>query len=502
MTMEKQFLFVDAANPTWLVYVSVLVLAVFFRFSRLFSVRNLDVLLILLISVSLVITSKWKNVPPDSAEPASWMARLAQVDKPQSTPDSVQDAQPSDAGSVVEEPRFHPIYTWSSISLLGFSLLLMIRLIYDESLTRRPRLDQNLNQSGITFLCIPAFGLLMCSVFFTDPPDSTMSTIRHGRALLERRDVPTSTAVEGDLPPAPTETLFAAGAASVVQLSSPVVQHDRNESDEAMVNEILMALSLVVVAHTIVVLGLVYIGKTHFGSLQLGLSMSLLYLLLPSTGYHVHQLSHVLPGACLTWAIASYRKPAVAGVLLGLASGTLFFAVFLVPLWAVFYGRNGALRFGTSLAFVAAILVGCLILTSADTDSFMRKIVTTTNWTVFQLLDETASSGVPLSQLFLRIPLGAVFFVMLTAMTVLPRPRNLENLLANSTALVVAAQLWYPDDIGTYVLWYLPLFLLVIFRPRLDRFMPPELVARQSESITQPITATPTSSVAMSRLSL
>ncbi|MFM7923975.1 MAG: hypothetical protein ACKPJJ_27465, partial [Planctomycetaceae bacterium] len=52
--------------------------------------------------------------------------------------------------------------------------------------------------------------------------------------------------------------------------------------------------------------------------------------------------------------------------------------------------------------------------------------------------------------------------------------RNLENLLGNSTSLIVAAQLWYPQDIGHYVLWYLPLLLLVMFRPRLDRLIPPD----------------------------
>ena len=67
--------------------------------------------------------------------------------------------------------------------------------------------------------------------------------------------------------------------------------------------------------------------------------------------------------------------------------------------------------------------------------------------------------------------MAAVFFIMLIAMTALPRQRNLEALLANSTSLIVAAQMWYPDDIGRYVLWYLPLLLLIIFRPRLDRHL-------------------------------
>ena len=81
--------------------------------------------------------------------------------------------------------------------------------------------------------------------------------------------------------------------------------------------------------------------------------------------------------------------------------------------------------------------------------------------------------------IIVRILMGALFFVMMTALTVIPRPRNFENLLGNSTCLIVAAQLWYPEDIGHYVLWYLPLLLMVIFRPRLDRLVPPESPSRQ-----------------------
>jgi len=62
-------------------------------------------------------------------------------------------------------------------------------------------------------------------------------------------------------------------------------------------------------------------------------------------------------------------------------------------------------------------------------------------------------------------------------------------LLANSTALVVAAQLWYPRDVGTYVLWYLPLLMMVMFRPRLDRFTPPEMGHPDSATRRKPAAA-------------
>jgi hypothetical protein len=579
--MEKSFLFTDVTNPTWLAYVAFLVIAVFFRFSRFLSIRNLDVTLLLLLSTAIVVAGVYRDkvwVPPVAPEGSTTLA-VPNSAQPESSPSdqpvanaapgseiSASDAIPgagerlpperadsasqlvatsagaaadSDAAEMPADDlafadksagdhaapenseaavladqqlqsnedsgggsRSHPIYTWASVALMGLTILLILRLIFDESLTRRPRLDQNLNQAGITFLCIPAFAILMVSVLTNNPEDSTFKAVEHGRALLQRRDVQVDPLTGRDAQPAPTETLIAAGGAAMAQLSGNLPKSPADDSGDTSTVEALLARILVVVAHTFVVLGLLVIGRQHFSSLQLGISMSCLYLLLPCTAVNVHELNHVLPAACLVWAIASYRNPVVAGVLLGLASGTLFFAAFLLPLWAVFYGKNGGLRFVVSVLGIGAVLITSLLLISGDASSFTNKLVTTANWTAYRLLDDSPTDGdATLSQLFIRIPMAAIFFVMLTAMTVLPRPRNLENLLSNSTCLVVAAQMWYPDDIGTYVLWYLPLFLIVIFRPRLDRFTPPEAVERESASLNASPPAAPTATVAMSGLS-
>lgn len=480
---ERPFLSMDLSNPTWWVYVGLLVIAVYFRFSRVFSVRNLDLILLLSVSTSLTATVLYRD--------RAWAAEsdggplLTRVNT------LVADVLGGGAGSTIpvsyridevrpganlesgaergglarqilnsEVSRRHPMYRWGSLILLASSACLLVRLMFDESLTRRPRLDQNLNLSGLSCLCIPAFGILMAHAALLSPPQHAQAALQYGQALLQRQHVDLL-ADESTVPPAPVETLMAAGGSIVGDLAD-------TEPDG-------VARGLVITAHSLVVLGLLVISRLHFASLQLGVSMVCLYLLLPCTGVYVHQLSHVLPAACLTWAFACYRRPVVAGILLGLASGTLFFAIFLIPLWAVFYGRRGAIRFIISVTAVAVMLAGTLMLISQDASSFVEKLIRSTNWTVYRIFMETAAvQESQLSQTIIRILMAAVFFVMLTAMTVLPRPRNLENLLGNSTSLIVAAQLWYPQDIGHYVLWYLPLLLLVIFRPRLDRLIPPD----------------------------
>lgn len=559
--MDKLFPLVPFDDLPWLGYASLLVIAVYFRFSRALTIRNLDLILVLLIAAAVVISGYFRDVPyptqaneaaaeaehgADSPSPsissqsltnstaanqvgeqlsANAVAESTVISetnanestadvrvKPPSTEVVVSESlvTESDSEEALAKSEFvsmvggnHPLYRWSKLALVVLAVLLVVRLLFDESLTRRPRLDQNLNPAGLTFLCIPAFMILAVGVFHKNAPVTNVKAIEHGRALLQRREVEVNrTDLLSDVP-APTETLIAAGGAAMAQLSGTLPNSVSVNTGETRNTELLVARILVVVAHLVVILGLLYIGRQHFASLHLGIAMSCLYLLLPCTAANVHKLSHVLPAACLIWAIASYRKPTVAGVLLGLACGTLFFAVFLLPLWAVFYGRKGAIRFAVSVLGVVVVLATCLMMISGDADSFFNRVVTSTNWTVYRLLDDTLTvSQTSVGQLFIRLPMAAIFFVMLTAMTVLPRPRNLENLLANSTALVVAAQMWYPDDIGTYVQWYMPLFLLVVFRPRLDRFMPPDIIERQAAAVPNGVPASSASTVAMSRLSL
>ena len=87
--------------------------------------------------------------------------------------------------------------------------------------------------------------------------------------------------------------------------------------------------------------------------------------------------------------------------------------------------------------------------------------VATIDWSVLKF---DANGGVGFWSLYdsaYRIPVFATFLVMLTALTIFPLKKNLEHLIAHSAAVVVATQFWYPHQGGVYVLWYLPLLLIV-----------------------------------------
>jgi hypothetical protein len=401
-------------EPTWFYLSLLLILAVFFKFGRIWSVRNLDLMLLLSLAPGLLMVRATSLLP-----------------------------------------------SLGYCFLFAVSGLLLIRVMLDAAFTRRPRLEQNLNPAGMVFLCASAL-LFQTTKIMTEPPDlAAVQTVRGADELLNRQDASATDTTDSKSETGPAGRL----------LATPVVPL-------AGGTKIAAARTMAFLSHLAVILGLIAVGRWHFSDTSLGLSMAALYLLLPCTAYDVSKVNHLLPAALIVWAVATHRRPMVAGVLLGLACGTVFFPVFLLPIWVAFYWKRGALKFGLALVLTGAVLLGSLILTSADSTSFKRQTLGSIDWSVLKF---QADGGVGFWSLYnpaYRIPVFATFLMLLIALTIWPHRKNVEHLLAHSTAVVVATQFWYPHQGGVYVLWYLPLMLVVTFRPRLNHLpleeKPPE----------------------------
>lgn len=391
-------------EATWFYLSLLLILAVFFKFGRIWSVRNLDLLLLLSLAPGLLL------VRAQSLNPSVGYCFLFAV-----------------------------------------SGLLLLRLMLDAAFTRRPRLEQNLNPAGMAFLCASAL-LFQTTKIMTEPPDlAAVKTVRGADELLKRQEPSTTETVDpksetgpaGRILPAPVVLFYGGG-------------------------EVAAARAMAILSHLAVILGLIAVGRWHFSDTNLGLAMAALYLLLPCTAYDVSKVNHLLPAALIVWSVALHRRPMAAGVLLGLACGTVFFPIFLLPIWVAFYWKRGALKFGLALVLTGAVLIGSLIMTSADSLSFKQQTLGSIDWSVLKF---EPNDGVGFWSLYnpaYRIPVFATFMTLLTALSIWPLRKNVEHLLAHSTAVVVATQFWYPHQGGIYVLWYLPLMLVVTFRPRLN----------------------------------
>ena len=126
--------------------------------------------------------------------------------------------------------------------------------------------------------------------------------------------------------------------------------------------DVVTARFLAILAHLAVILGLALVGRHIFGDADVGFAMATLYMLMPCTAYDVGKINHVLPAALVVWAMWAYRRPFVSGTLLGLACAMLFFPIFLLPLWAAFYGKRGGLRFASAVVLTLASLSGLVLL--------------------------------------------------------------------------------------------------------------------------------------------
>ncbi|WP_417849584.1 hypothetical protein [Thalassoglobus sp.] len=390
-------------QATWFYLSFLLIVAIYFRFMRIFSLRNLDLALLLSASPGLLFVAAQEDSPIGHA----WLFVIACV--------------------------------------------FLLRMFFDPILSRRPYLGQNLNTHGMAFLFFSVCAFLFTQVITSSLPQETEETIAQADYIMNL------TATD---PVKISKEEFSTGgpAAPIFVVILKLIFNDLAPS------------ILAILAHAAVISGLWFVGRNLFGDKSIGLAMATLYLLLPCTAYNVAEFNHVLPAALVTWAFVAFRKPVVSGVLLGLASGTLLFPVFLLPLWAAFYGRKRAGRFVMALVAVAIVLLASLAFTSKDSDSFFEKTIGTINVPLTALSNQEFSPGFWKDADYVspyRWPVMASYFIMLIFMTIWPRRRNVEVLLAQSAAAIIGTQLWYTQKGGVYLLWYVPLLLMVIFRPRL-----------------------------------
>lgn len=345
------------------------------------------------------------------------------------------DPEPSEAESS-ENPLLAELAYWQRIEVWGFGVLLiahglmLLRLLLDSIMVRRPLLEPNLSRGGLFFIGISLFIFLMANVIVETPAMTTSPTdYRIARVA-----------------PAPTH------GPGYELLSALPTSYSK---------------ACCVTSHLFVVVGMVLIGYRHFRNVTMGVGAAALYLMLPYTSLLTGRIEHVLPAAILTWAILLYRQPLVSGALLGLASGLVYYPFFLLPLWLSFYWHRGFRRFlGTYLGTLSLLMLLLLLLSSNGLQQDLVRMFGFHKPAMSQL------GGIWMpnfgADANYRIPILVAFVALAVSMALWPAQKNLGTLLSCSAAILVASQFWHGYGGGTYMAWYLPMALLTIFRPNLE----------------------------------
>ena len=485
-------------NPTTWVYISSLMtIGLFFKFGRFWSVRNIDLVLLILLAPGALLVLYGKDAHQQTAtkanDPAMHSISSTDGEDPSnvaalipeeaeegndSHPGSQAAALSSESGEPVREAtnnaavapdgdttgqnqRGHNLMRLGFIWLFAVGALLLLRLLIDPTMVRRPLLEPNLTMGGMTFVGCSLFAFLMANVINGQATDDDLRAARGAEQQIAGQETDDDDNARSlHAPRLPLLQALPAIATTKVHADSiPDSGASKPHQYE------LMAKTLAVVSHLVVVLGLVFVAFRHFGNIRMGIGAAALYLLVPYTSQITGHVDHVLPAALLVWAIACYRWPEVSGFLLGLATSVVY-PLFLLPLWISFYFQRGLIRFliGFSAALTAVIF--SLALTSTDATHFFAQF---RQMFGIWLSPSDGPYGIwTYYDAVYRYPVMAAFVGLCVMSALLPAQKNLGTLMSGSAAIMLATQFWHGHGGGLYITWYLPLVMLTVFRPNLE----------------------------------
>jgi hypothetical protein len=410
---------------TWVYLSSLLTIAVFFKFNRVWSVRNLDLLGLIAFAPGLLLAAR-------------------------------ADADLKQLG-----------YTWM-FSVGGWFL---IRMLVDRLMVRRPLLEPNLSPGGLTFLTASLLVFLMVNVLTYPPDDHDLAVARQVDRVvsLDGSTAQRNEAAELDLKNRPGFFLMmwlpSISTAAIMDADPQLT----DAAGRAQAKQIVASRTTAILSHLAVVLGLVLIGLRHFDNIRAGISAATLYLLLPYTAQMTGHVDHALPAALLVWAVAAYKFPLLAGVLIGVASGVIYYPLFLLPLWCGFYWQKGLYRFILGVFASWGVLIGVSAFLLHGTTAFWESLKAMFGWSNLTAASTDAGFWAFSDSIApYRIPVMVAFFVLSLGFALWPTQKNLGTLISSSAAVMLGTQFWHLDRGGIYMGWYLPLLLLTVFRPNLE----------------------------------
>ncbi|MCB9921264.1 MAG: DUF2029 domain-containing protein [Planctomycetaceae bacterium] len=493
---------------------SLLMIGVYFKFSRFWSVRNLDLALLILLAPGLLMVHfgeqrAWQEqtagsdrevadgqgdaelaqsiesepVGPselDSGVPQPGVAIIAEppvIDHGANTladelvrieSDSDLDvAGTADEGVIEGSETTEPVASLSghSIMFMGYIWLFivlgifLIRLLLDPTMVRRPLLEPNLSTGGLAFIGCSLFVFLMANVI--NSPGATVDT-----AGARSADQLLSGVADADL----ASDLQRHGPGNAVLhsipsfVTTPLYWEDVSPSHARYIRT---AKTMAIMSHLAIVVGIVAIGYQHFSSMKTGIGVATLYLMLPYTSIMTGEVDHVLPAALLVWAVLTYRRPMAAGCFIGLAIGVAYYPIFLLPLWLSFYWQRGLMRFIAGVALTVGASILSLLLVSEGISEFLSHVQRMFGIWWPKLTDLLGIWALGWDPTY-RFPIIAAFVAISFGYAIWPAQKNLGTLLSCSAVVLVGTQFWHGYGGGTYMAWFLPLTLLTIFRPNLE----------------------------------
>ncbi|MDO4569201.1 MAG: hypothetical protein Q4D38_02330 [Planctomycetia bacterium] len=459
--MIKVFMMYEVNPTTWFYLSSLMIVGIFFKFRRVWSVRNLDLVgLLFLFPGVLMVANEAQLVP------------------------------------------------YGYFCILFVSFFLLVRMLCDPMMARRPLLDVNLSTGGLLFCCIALLVFQVAGVALTQwrlpgavqtaTLEQLMTMHLNERLLADEADEEDSAQKRPRLthgPGLPFFTQFSDAPRAYLldrmrQMKQASAQGEENAAEEEHASigirprtwaraaadndanfpygQFWLTFLAAVAGQIAIAVGLMLTGWRHFENFATGVAAATLYLLIPYAAQMPSRLDHIIPGALLVWAVFCWHRPALAGILLGTAAALAYYPVFLIPLWCSFYLSKGLYRFAIPALSVMVALFCLAIPLAGGWENFFEQ-----SGDIFGFvgLFIRSADGIWESEphsVFYRAPVLVTYMILVCLLAFWPAQKNLGTLLSSSAALMVGAQFCQPFQGGMYMAWFLPFMILVIFRPNLE----------------------------------
>ena len=455
------FFHYDVSPTTWFYLSSLMVICIYFKFYRALSVRNMDLLSILLFGPCILLIMHG-SLPDGSI----WFVRTGYV------------------------------------ILFLLTLFYIIRLLLDCLMVRRPLLEPNLNSSGLRFSCLALLIFLAGSIAITISPLELRKNspeidhfVKHPISLEDalRINQLNNSETMGLTERGPGYPWFhefaltplSEDVSKPVQTTTDVSEEKTSDEENAVepapaeeINNV-AALSfnesqvywtkiIAILGHVLIVTGIIAFGYFHFGNFDTGVAAAVLYLLMPYSYHFQTRLDHIIPTVFLIWSLVFYRRPWISGFLLGMASALAYYPWFLIPLWVSFYWRRGVFRFAVSALATMAIMGLTVLVFSENPEVCKNNLLNMMGFVGLILQRPQGFWDVVAADVTYRIPVLAAYCGLCISLLFWPPQKNLGVLLSCSAAVMMGAQLIHPFQGGLYMAWYLPFLILTIFRPNLE----------------------------------
>ncbi len=435
---------------TWAIMGLVLVITIFFRFTKPLRIRNWDILLLFILAMPLLYlrdrqeqrekTFKvWQHPEQITLLAAEYFQQAASAPFRPAEPawstaiglDQISRQDPKLISNLAfQQHEIWRAYFW----LLMGSALLMARSLVDLGLERKGEFRPNLNTGGMIWFTCVLLIIMAAKPWLSGVGWDSVPRQQHESIVL--------TYLQGVLHDSQIFPYFPWG--------------------------------LALLSHSLIVMMLILIGITIFRNALVGAAAAMLYLLLPYTALLLNEPAQVVASMFVILAVLLYRWPMWAGFSLGLGTCLGFFPAILIPAWFGFYFRRGHWRFLFTFLTVVLGLVLFLALTQGLGGAW-DKAWSLAEWQAWKFALKPTADGlwntVSLHGAY-RIPLFIMFLALMVTSALWPHPKNLGQLISWSAVLILGVQFWYADAGGIYILWYLPLVILQTLRPSLAAHRP------------------------------